>query len=188
MEKKNEAGTEVMHCGRCESKKIETAFEDYAFEYGVGENQVELTALVPVRKCQACGYQFLDEAADVIQHEAVCKHLGVMTPAQVSSLRGLYGLNRAQFAKITKLGEATLARWEKSVLIQNAAYDNYLYLLGWKENLDRIRSRGKETGAKQAMDGNKVVSKFREIEEVSEELARRQSEFELQPVCGTGII
>lgn len=188
MEKKIEAATEGMHCGRCESKKIETTFEDYAFEYGAGENQIELTASVPVRKCQACGYQFLDEKTDDIQHEAVCKHLGVMTPAQVISLRGLYGLNRAQFAKTTKLGEATLARWEKSLLIQNAAYDNYLYLLGWKENLERIRSRGKETGAKQLMDGNKIVAKFREIDPTDEELVRKQAEFELQPTCGIGTI
>lgn len=187
MEKKIEAATEDMHCGRCESKKIETTFEDYAFEYGTGKKQIELTASVPVRKCQACGYQFLDEAADDIQHEAVCKHLGVMTPNQVKDLRGLYNLSRAKFSKITKLGEATLARWEKSLLIQNAAYDNYLYLLGWPENLEKIRTRGKETGAKQAMDGHKIVAKFREIDPTDEELVRKQSDFELQPACGMGI-
>lgn len=185
MNGKNEESSKRMHCGRCESTNIETAFKDYCFEYGTGENQIELTALVPVRKCVSCGYEFLDEEADDIQHEAVCKHIGVMTPAQVSALRGLYRLNRTQFAKITKLGEATLARWEKGVLVQNAAYDNYLYLLGWTENLKRVRSRGKETGSKQAMDGNKVVSKFREIE-VTDDLIRKQSEFELQPACGMG--
>lgn len=188
MEKRNEADTEDMHCGRCESKEIETTFEDYAFEYGAGENQIELTASVPVRKCQACGYQFLDEEADDIQHDAVCNYLGVMTPAQVISLRELYGLNRAQFAKITKLGEATLARWEKSVLIQNAAYDNYLYLLGWHKNLKRICSRGEDAGAKQARDASKVLAKFREIDPTDEELVRKQAEFELQPTCGMGTI
>ena len=45
---------------------------------------VELTAQVPVRTCNACGFQFTDDVAEEARHEVVCRHLGVMTPKEIS--------------------------------------------------------------------------------------------------------
>lgn len=178
MENKDELASKSMHCARCEGKNIESTMEDYCFDYGVGKKQVELTAQVPVRKCVACGYEFLDEEADEAQHEAVCKHLGVMTPRQVSSLRNMYHLSRAQFAKVTALGEATIARWEKAVLIQNCAYDNYLYLLGFRENLKRITTRRSQELWEICRTTERPS--FRCIEDTPE-LRAEQNSFQLHP-------
>jgi transcriptional regulator with XRE-family HTH domain len=108
------------------------------FPYGVGHNRVELTAHVPVRSCAACSFEYYDGEAEDARHEAVCRYLGVQTPAEIETLRKSLHLSRADFADLTQLGEATIARWERGALIQNAANDSYLYLLHWRENIDRL--------------------------------------------------
>ena len=50
-------------------------------------------------------------------------------------------MTRLGFAELTKFGEATLGRWERGALIQNAANDQFLYLLRFAENVDRLRTR-----------------------------------------------
>lgn len=128
-------------CGECGSERIRTSREIYNFPYGVGNDTVELSCEVPFRKCSDCGFSFIDGEAEDICHEEVCKHLGMMTPSKIKALRGLYELTQAQFSEITKLGEATLSRWERGIVIQNQAYDNYLYLLRFPENLKKLHSR-----------------------------------------------
>jgi putative zinc finger/helix-turn-helix YgiT family protein len=127
-------------CPNCGSTDISTTWTEDAFSYGVGTEQVQLTARVPLRTCAACGYQYYDEEAEDARHEAVCRHLGVQTPAEIQALRKKYGLSRAEFADLTKLGDATIARWERGALIQNAANDRYLRLLQCEENVERLRN------------------------------------------------
>ena len=136
-------------CPDCGSNKIETSEENYRFTYGRGEDKADLRVKVPVRTCIECRASFIDHIAEEICHEAVCQHLGVLTPSQIKGLRKRYNLTQAQFREITKLGEATLSRWERGLVIQNQAYDNYLYLLGFPKNLDRIQSRDKSVEALQ---------------------------------------
>jgi len=133
--------SECISCPECGSGNVKTSEEEYSFPYGVGEHAVNLKPRVPIRTCSDCGFSFLDHVGEGICHEAVCKHLGVMTPSQIKALRGLYELTQAQFSEFTKLGEATLSRWERGIVIQNQAYDNYLYLLRFPENLKKLHSR-----------------------------------------------
>jgi len=169
---------ERLVCPDCGSSNIKTNQKDYIFTYGSGENKVELVANVPVRSCSDCGFSFLDSAAEDICHKAVCQHLGVMTPSQIKDLRNLYGLTQAQFSEITKLGEATLSRWERGIVIQNQAYDNYLYLLGFNENLERIRDRAKESKTTEQIVDRTQSPRFRELN-VTEELLERKGSFKL---------
>jgi DNA-binding transcriptional regulator YiaG len=98
--------------------------------------------MVPLRRCRDCGFEFLDSVAEERQHDAVCRHLGVMTPAEIRQIRQKAGsLSRGEFAKISRVGEASLGRWERGELIQNAANDQLLYLLTFPENLNRLRER-----------------------------------------------
>jgi DNA-binding transcriptional regulator YiaG len=120
----------------------------------------------------------MDREAEDLSHEEVCRHLDVLTPAQIKALRELYQLTQAQFSKITKLGEATLSRWERGILVQNNAYDNYLYLLGFKENLKRICDRSEKGRDREQLAGTIGSFQFRELD-VNEELLERQSNFEL---------
>ena len=169
---------ERLICPDCGTSNIKTKQEDYIFTYGSGEDKVELVARVPVRSCSDCGFSFLDSVAEDICHKAVCRHLGVMTPPQIKDLRNLYGLTQAQFSEITKLGEATLSRWERGIVIQNQAYDNYLYLLGFNENLERIRDRAKGTKTTEEIVGRIQSPQFRELN-VTEELLERKGSFSL---------
>jgi DNA-binding transcriptional regulator YiaG len=132
-------------CPNCELPTINTAFQTERFPYGEGPDAVELSAVVPVKTCTSCGFKYSDDSAEHLYHEAICRHLGVMCPDDVVALREGYGLTRPEFAKITRLGVATLARWERGELIQNAAYDQFLYLLRYPENIDRLRRRKIQT-------------------------------------------
>ncbi len=132
----------ALSCPDCESDRVVTEWIDHRFPYGRDDSAIELSARIPVRRCEECGDQFLDAEAEDLMHEAVCRHLGVMTPREVRDIRRQSGrLSRAEFSRITRLGEATIGRWERGELIQNAAYDQLLYLLTFPENLVRIRER-----------------------------------------------
>ncbi|MHA2407588.1 MAG: type II TA system antitoxin MqsA family protein [Candidatus Ranarchaeia archaeon] len=175
--KKSGSGTsECISCPECGSGNVKTSEEEYSFPYGVGEDSVNLTPRVPIRKCSDCGFSFLDNVGEGICHEAVCKHLGVMTPSQVKDLRKMYKLTQAEFAEITKLGPATLSRWERGILIQNEAYDNYLYLLGFEKNLKKIRERGESTELMEPVVERNERPQFRELD-VNEELLNRKNSF-----------
>jgi DNA-binding transcriptional regulator YiaG len=134
-------GSESLRCASCGASAVGTEMVVEEFAYGTGEDPVQLKATVPLRTCRDCGFQFTDHHAEVARHEAVCRHLGVMTPREVVAIRTRLGMTRAAFADLTRLGEASLARWEKGLLIQNAANDQLLYLLRFPENVKRLRSR-----------------------------------------------
>ncbi len=74
-----------------------------------------------------------------MRHEAVCRHLGLLTPAEIRGLRERYNLSRAAFARMTGFGDATLARWEKGEVVQNASSDRYLRLLTDPNVMNRLQ-------------------------------------------------
>jgi putative zinc finger/helix-turn-helix YgiT family protein len=138
----------ALSCPECESTKVVTEVVDHRFAYGQEDSAVELSARIPVRRCEECGDEFLDDEAEDLMHEAICRHLRVMTPSEVRAIRGQSGtLSRAEFARVTRLGEATIGRWERGQLIQNAAYDQFLHLLTFPENVIRLRQRLEEAEA-----------------------------------------
>jgi putative zinc finger/helix-turn-helix YgiT family protein len=130
-----------IECPICGSANAQTTIETEKFTYGSEPEAVELNAQVPVRTCLECSFQFTDGAAEDARHVAVCRHLGIMTPEEIVMLRKRYGLSRAEFAQLTRIGEASLARWENGQLTQNAANDQLLYLLTFPGNIDRLRER-----------------------------------------------
>ncbi len=134
-------------CPNCEGDNVSFEYRDEQFTYGANEDAVELTAHVLVQKCDDCELEFTGDDADMIRHEAVCRHLGVLTPSEIVDIRKEYGLSRSEFAAITRLGEASLSRWEPGNGIQSAALDDYLYLLQQPQNFERIRKRRAQTGA-----------------------------------------
>ena len=90
---------------------------------------MELIADVPVHSCEGCGESYTGKEAEIIRHEAVCRHLGVLTPTEIRGLRKQHGMSRAAFARLTGFGEATLARWEHGEVIQNTSNDSFLRML-----------------------------------------------------------
>ncbi len=165
-------------CPECGSSNLTGNQEEYKFPYGKGTDAIELSANVEVEKCNDCGFSYIDQTAELACHEAICEHLGIMKPSQIKGLRDYHELTQSGFSNITGLGEATLSRWERGIVIQNKAYDNYMYLLGLKDNLDSLRKR-KESP--KLMEPTIVKSKrpqFRELD-VNEQLLEKQKSFKL---------
>jgi putative zinc finger/helix-turn-helix YgiT family protein len=127
-------------CGQCGSKRLVKSNEDDRFTYGKGEEAVELSVMVPVYSCEQCGFRFTTDTAEDLRHEAICNHLGVLTPNQIRGIRSSTGLTREKFASLTGLGTASLARWESGELIQTAGYDRYLRLMAYPDVRERLEA------------------------------------------------
>lgn len=96
------------------------------FTYGLGADATDLTVALPVHVCPSCGLEFLDDEAETLKHEAICAHLGVLSPNEIRGIRRMHGMSRAAFSKMIGIDEATLVRWEEGILIQSAANDRHL--------------------------------------------------------------
>ena len=116
-------------CPQCGGCGVTTSRCHHTFRYGSGRSAVDLAVDVPVCRCDSCEFEFLDDEAERLKHEAICEHLGVLSSTKIRRIRKSYGMTRAVFAQVTGLGEATLNRWENGILIQTLANDRYIRLL-----------------------------------------------------------
>ena len=126
-------------CPMCGDENVSTSLSHHAFDYGSEGASVELQVRVPVHRCGACQFEYLDDTAERLKHNAVCDHLGVLSPDRIRCIREKHGMTRAAFARITGLGEASLNRWENGLSIQTCANDRYLRLLEFPENMSRLQ-------------------------------------------------
>lgn len=116
-------------CQICGISGLTTELVRDPFICGAGEDAMELTADVPVHTCSACDLSYKGEEAAMRKHEAVCRHLGVLTPAEIRDIRKGYEMSRAAFARTAGFGEATVARRERGEAMQDVSSDRYLRLL-----------------------------------------------------------
>jgi DNA-binding transcriptional regulator YiaG len=157
------------------------------FKYGEGAEGITLSATVEIGTCSACGLEFTRESAERARHDAVCRHLGVMTPGEIRALRNSYVLTQSEFARLTRIGEASLSRWENSLSVQNGGYDQFLYLLTFPENLERLRQHLQTSAVATAksLSGSHCHGKFRSLQ-VTPEVLGEASQFELRPTGTEG--
>lgn len=168
-----------LECPECGSKGVSTTSTEQIIHYGQGADAAKFKAIVPLRTCEQCGFQFLDKEGQQARHEAVCRHLRVMPPAQIRALRDYLQLSRDEFARLTGLGEATIGRWERGALIQNIANDRYLRLVGSEGNIERLRRWTDDpTPAEPVSAGSRPVFQAL-VEERVEVLRKEQSLFHL---------
>lgn len=182
--------TEVhqVDCPACGSNSVSSRCEVENFQYGdKSEVAITLSALIQVHHCESCDFEFTTEDASEARHEAVCRHLGVLTPREVRSVREQYSLSQAEFSELSKIGKASLARWESGSLIQNQANDSLLYLLTYADNSARLRERAAFQSTNIIKLAANVIAfqpKFRSIPNVDvERLQREAARFELFPVA-----
>ena len=116
-------------CPDCEGHSFTTVLHNDEFKYGAGDSAVTLRAQVPVHCCASCDFEFLGREGRLIKHEAVCRHLDLLTPTEIRSIRESHGMSRTAYAEVTGFGEATLNRWENGAMIQNREDNHYLRLL-----------------------------------------------------------
>jgi putative zinc finger/helix-turn-helix YgiT family protein len=100
------------------------------FDYGADDERVRVIAeAVPVLACPACGEVFYGPEAEQVQHRAICKALGLLTPEEIKGVRERRGMSQAEFARLTGIGVATLSRWEQGRLMPTRSLDGYLRIL-----------------------------------------------------------
>lgn len=132
-------------CDLCETTNLRAELVRDPFIYGAGEEAVELSADVRVHTCSNCGDSYTGPDAEVAYHEAVCRHLGILTPAEIRAMRTGYGLSRDDFARMTGFGKATVGRWERGEVTQNRSADRYLRLLQDPEVMRRLQDLAEPT-------------------------------------------
>ncbi len=126
-------------CARCGAEAVEAVEHRHTFRYGSGEAAADLTVDLPVRRCKACGVEFLDRQSEAIKLEAICEYLGVLSPAGLRRTRARYGMTQAEFADVTGLGIATVVRWENGSMNHTPAYDRYIRLLESPEVMRQLK-------------------------------------------------
>jgi putative zinc finger/helix-turn-helix YgiT family protein len=123
-----------MKCADCGGDRCTSFNYCQQFVY----DDVELKALVKMHKCDACGLCWTCADAEKARHEVICKHLGILSPGQIKEIRSKTGLSQVGFARLTGIGEASIKRWESGRVVQNESMDNFLRLLRYPENIERL--------------------------------------------------
>ena len=104
---------------------------------------------VPVVTCAACGFQFTDQRAEELRHEAACRHEGLLTPSEIREIRRAVNMTRVEFDAAFGIPPASMERWENGRLLQNRSMDSLLRALQNPATATRIDRRAKtlvETG------------------------------------------
>ena len=185
----NQSELHQIDCPSCGSSNLSSETIKEEFQYGNNDDAVMLYASIPVHHCASCDFSFTTDEASNIKHEVVCRHLCVLTPTEVRGVRDQYGFSQIEFSALSKIGRASIARWENGVLIQNQANDNLLYLLSFSDNVSRLNERARLRNACSAELTPNVIPflrKFRTIPD--DEITRLQpvaDRFELFPTAMT---
>jgi len=169
-------------CPSCEGGVVTTRLIDDDFQYGEGAAAVMLHVTLPLRECKNCELQYFDEEAEEIRHDAVCKHLKILTPREITAIRQRYALSKTDFSSLIKVGRISLSRWESGALLQNSSSDNLLYLMGFTENMDRLKKRQAEI-LEPAKTERKPARKFKLNEEQLSLAAIHSNNFSLFVNC-----
>ena len=111
----------------------------HRWQEGVHEKR-QYSAELDVVACTKCGAEVIDEYARLQQHEVWCNDNGLLGPQAIRDLREGLKLSQEDFAKLLRLGPASVRRWERGVTVQNASLDSLMRLLevdGNREDLER---------------------------------------------------
>lgn len=163
-------------CPLCGGDEVATTWNTVKFDHGAGASLSELSANLPVRSCGPCDFQFLDEEAERLKHEVVCRHLGVLTPDEIGQIRMSNNLSRAAFSNLSGIGEASLHRWENGLTVQTHAYDRYLRLLAMP---DGMRALERVVNATDSIVESRAERRWRSLKE-SQTTRNEQNVFQLR--------
>jgi putative zinc finger/helix-turn-helix YgiT family protein len=128
-----DAGTrnKLQRCPNCGHAPLrdETIADHIEYRDDGGEPRAIEVLNIPVGVCPNSGERYFGPVAARVQHAAVCRALGLLTPEEIQAIREDFGLTQAEFARLTGIGEATTSRWERGRMLPNRAMDRYLWLL-----------------------------------------------------------
>lgn len=127
-------------CPSCSEAGVQWHEAIQQFGYGVGEEAVTIVTVVPLGTCTACGFEFTDCRGEAKRHDAVCRHLRVLTPSEVRNVREQRGFSQAELALALGVDVASVKSWERGLSIQNVANDALLRI--WERDNGNDRRRG----------------------------------------------
>jgi putative zinc finger/helix-turn-helix YgiT family protein len=138
-------------CPACRGHIVSTSIENDQFVFRSGGVDYPVTVEIPVHACSSCGESFVSEIGEIARHAAICRAMRRLTPQEIYALRHeRLALSRKNFAALSGIGEASLARWESGELIQSESNDNLLRLLAFQDNVQALRDL-------RSTDNNNVV-------------------------------
>src|SRR4051812_18028822 len=106
-------------CPTCNTGWLQPQVIREEFPYEADGKKVTVVAEnVPVQVCDNCGEKLSGPEAARIRHEAICRALRLLAPAEILAIRERLGLSQEQFAQLTGIGKATISRWECGRLLQ----------------------------------------------------------------------
>lgn len=125
-------------CARCGS---ETIIESITTEeVSLGEDG-SFSVNVPLLSCSGCGFSYTDYRAEKIRHAGACKHMNLLTPDEIKTIRHNLEMTRIEFSKAFGIPPASLERWENGRLMQNVSMDTLLRGLQNPVTADRMDRR-----------------------------------------------
>jgi putative zinc finger/helix-turn-helix YgiT family protein len=114
-------------CPECGQGQLFEFTQTEEFDFDLGDETVKVRAEnVPFKKCDKCGEVMSGPAAGKMQHEAICRAAGLMSPAEIKALRDRFGWSQQHLADLTDFGIATVSRWERGRLLQNRSNNKVL--------------------------------------------------------------
>jgi putative zinc finger/helix-turn-helix YgiT family protein len=116
-------------CGRCRQQSVERETLPYSTDvhYDGRSYSVDMPKF-SVPRCKNCGAMVLDDHANDQITDALRRHLGLLTPAQIRDNRESLGLKQRDFANLVGIGESTVSRWETGAQIQQRSLDKLMRL------------------------------------------------------------
>jgi|SRR5688572_6289329 len=97
--------------------------------------------ILPGLVCETCGAAVIgDEGQELRDQEIVAKRRKAIAN-DILQIRGDTDMSRDEWLALTRLGDASLSRWENGSHEPTAGYINYLYLLRFQSNVQRLLER-----------------------------------------------
>lgn len=125
------------YCPVCDSP-AELVSGDRAIKFG----HRRVNVLDERMRCPECGEEFyLPEQLEATQQRAaekIRREEGLLSPAEIKSIRQKFDFTQAQFERLLNVGQKTVVRWEAGAVCPNAATNELIWLLGENQACARL--------------------------------------------------
>lgn len=179
-------GRSCPHCEQNGTLHTDLVTEEVTIRTALGSFQTTIT--YPQVVCENCGEAFTDAAGAAVYDGGIENKRKTFVSTQIRQIREATGLSRAEFLAVTKLGDASLTRWETGTGEPTAAYASFLELLRLPENIQRLIAAERDgRGVERPNETSPSLVKI-ETSKISlrlltrtPEMIKRSSSFELRP-------
>ena len=114
-------------CNRCATLQVIVKTIEYQAEVRHdGRNYSFTISDFEIMFCEGCSENVFTEKVDKQINDAMRKHIGLMSPAEIRAGIKRIGMSQKAIAESLGLAEATLSRWLNETQIQSRAMDNLL--------------------------------------------------------------